>query len=106
MASKCRAHGYSWVGEIKSNRIVFYAGKRYRIDELFDKIWLEGGFFDVGVKGEVYCAFKADVFLPKMGYFSIVMSVKANTEDVHFFALTWLAAVLRRFWGMRWRGIG
>jgi hypothetical protein len=34
MASKCRAHGYSWVGEIKSNRIVFYEDKRYRIDEL------------------------------------------------------------------------
>jgi hypothetical protein len=84
MASKCKAHGYNWVGEIKSNRIVFYEGKRYRIDELFDKVRLEGGFFDVVVNGEVYCVFKADVFMPKMGFFSIVMNVKAGTEDVHF----------------------
>jgi hypothetical protein len=84
MASKCRSHGYNWVGEIKSNRIVFYEGKRYRLDGLFDKIRCEGGFFDVVLKGEVYCVFKADVFLPKMGYFSIVMNVKAGTRDVHF----------------------
>ena len=84
MASKCRSHGYSWVGEIKSNRIVFYKDKRYRINELFDKILLEGGFFDVVVKGELYSAFKADVFMPKMGYFSIVMNVKAGTGDIHF----------------------
>jgi len=83
MASKCRSHGYSWVGEIKSNRIVFYEDKRYRLDELFDKIRLEGGLFDV-VKGMVYSVFKADVFMPKMGYFSIVMDVKAGTGDVHF----------------------
>ena len=84
MASKCTAHGYSWVGEIKSNRIVFYEEKRYRIDELFDKIRLEGGFFDIMVNGELYQAFKADVFMPKMGYFSILMNVKAGTRDVHF----------------------
>jgi hypothetical protein len=84
MASKCKAYGYSWVGEIKSNRIVFYENKRYRLDELFDKIRLEGGFFDVMVKGELYQAFKADVFMPKMGYFSIVMDVKVGTKDVHF----------------------
>jgi hypothetical protein len=43
-----------------------------------------GRFFDVVVKGEVYQVFKADVFMPKMGYFSIVMNVKAGTGDVHF----------------------
>ncbi len=84
MASKCKTHGYSWIGEIKSNRIVFYEEKRYRIDELFDKMRSEGGFFDVVVNDEVYSAVKADVFLPKMGYFSIVMNVKAGTGDVHF----------------------
>jgi hypothetical protein len=35
------------VGEIKSNRIVFYEDKRYCLDEFFDKIRLEGGFCDV-----------------------------------------------------------
>ena len=84
MASKCKAYGYSWVGEIKSNRIVFYENKRYRLDEFFDKIRLEGGFFDVVANGELYQAFKADVFMPKMGYFSIVMDVKVGTKDVHF----------------------
>src|SRR5674476_111408 len=84
MASKCKTHNYSWIGEIKSNRIVFFEKKRYRIDELFEKIKLEGGFFDIVVKGEVYSAFKADVFMPKMGYFSIIMNVKAGTKDVHF----------------------
>jgi hypothetical protein len=84
MASKCKAHGYNWVGEIKSNRIVFYEEKRYRLDELFDKIRLEGGFFDAVMNGEVYSAFKADVFIPKMGYFSIVINVKAGTRDIHF----------------------
>jgi hypothetical protein len=84
MASECKTHGYNWIGEIKSNRIVFYEEKRYRIDEFFDKIRLEGGFFDVTVSGELYQVFKADVFMPKMGYFSIVMNVKAGTRDVHF----------------------
>jgi hypothetical protein len=84
MASKCKAYGYSWVGEIKSNRIVFYENKRYRLDEFFDKIRLEGGFFDVVANGELYQAFKADVFMPKMGYFSIVMDVKVGTGDLHF----------------------
>jgi hypothetical protein len=84
MASKCKTYGYNWIGEIKSNRIVFYEEKRYRLDELFDKIRLEGGFFDVVMNGEVYSAFKADVFIPKMGYFSIVINVKAGTRDIHF----------------------
>jgi hypothetical protein len=96
MASKCRSHGYSWVGEIKSNRIVFYEDKRYRIDELFDKLRLEGGFCDVVVKGELYSAVKADVFIPKMGYLSIVMNVKAGTGDVHFLCTDLVGAALRK----------
>jgi hypothetical protein len=36
------------------------------------------------VNDEVYSAFKADVFLPKLGFFSIVMNVKVGTGDVHF----------------------
>jgi hypothetical protein len=61
---------------------VFY--KRIRLDELFDKIQLEVGFFDVVVKGEDYSAFKTYVFMSKRGYFSIVMNVKAGTGNVHF----------------------
>ena len=41
---RCKAKGSNWIGEIKSNRIVFYEGKRYRLDGLFDKLCSEGGF--------------------------------------------------------------
>jgi hypothetical protein len=78
---------------------VFYEGKRYRIDELFDKICSEGGFFDVVVNGGVYSVFKVDVFLPKMGYFSIVMNVKAGTKDVHFLCTDLVGCCVEEIWG-------
>ena len=82
-ASKCGVKGFNWIGEIKSNRIVFYEGKRYRLNELFDKMCSDGSFIDVVVKGEMYQTFKVDVFMPKMGYVSVVANVKAGTKDVH-----------------------
>jgi hypothetical protein len=39
--AQCRAQGYNWIGEIKSNRVVFYLGKRFRLDELFDGLCCE-----------------------------------------------------------------
>ena len=33
--------------------------------------------------GEIYQASKVDVFIPKIGYASIVIDVKATTRDVH-----------------------
>lgn len=36
--AECKARGYSWIGEIKSNRIAFYDGKRYHLHELVDKL--------------------------------------------------------------------
>lgn len=84
MAAECKLHGYNWIGEIKSNRIVFYEGKRFRLDELFEWLCSEGTFFDVLVNGELFSAAKAEVFMPKVGRVSIVMNVKVSTKDVHF----------------------
>lgn len=81
--ARCRAHGYNWIGEIKSNRIVFYEGRKYHLNELLDKLRLEGSFSDIVVDGEIYQASKVDVFIPKIGYASIVIDVKATTKDVH-----------------------
>ena len=83
MVARCEAHGYNWLGEIKCNRIVFYEGRKYHLNELVDKLRLEGGFSDIVVDGEIYQASKVDVFIPKIGYASIVIDVKATTRDVH-----------------------
>ena len=44
VVDQCVAKGSNWIGEIKSNRIVFYEGNRYRLDELFDRLSNEGSF--------------------------------------------------------------
>ena len=75
--------GYSWIGEIKSNRIVFFEGKKYHLSELADHLRSEGSFEDVVVDGEVFQACKVDVFMPKIGYVSIVVNVRADTKDMH-----------------------
>jgi len=82
-ALECVSHGYNWVGEIKSNREVFYEGKEYHLNKLVDKLRCEGQFFDVMVHGEFYQASNADVFIPKIGDVSIVVNVKATTKDAH-----------------------
>jgi hypothetical protein len=84
MAQECRLHGYNWIGEIKSNRIVFYEEQRLRIDELYGWLCSEGVFFDVVVDGELYLAAGVEVFMPKIGKVSIIVNVKAGTRDVHF----------------------
>lgn len=84
MAQECRLHGYNWIGEIKSNRIVFYGGERLRLDELCSRLCNEGVFFDVIVNGELFLAAGVEVFMPKVGDVSIVINVRAGTRDVHF----------------------
>jgi len=80
---RCRVHGYSWIGEMKSNRIAFYESKRYRLQELAERLLSEGRFCDVVVDGEIYQACKVEVFIPKIGKASIVIDVKADTKDTH-----------------------
>jgi hypothetical protein len=82
--ARCRAHGYSWIGEIKGNRIGFLEGRRYHLKEILDRMRSEGRFTDIMVDGEIYQACKVDdVFIPKIGYASIVMDVRVSTRDVH-----------------------
>jgi hypothetical protein len=78
------AHGYSWICEVKGNRIGFYGGRKYHLNELLDRMRSEGRFMDATVDGEIYQACKVDdVFIPKIGHVSIVIDAKASTRDVH-----------------------
>lgn len=83
VVDQCVARGSNWIGEIKSNRIVFYEGERYRLDGLFSKLCSEGTFSDIIVNGELFQACKVDVFMPKIGDVSIVVNVRAQTKDTH-----------------------
>ena len=83
MVAECQAQGYNYIGEIKSNRIVFYDGKRCRLHELADRLRCEGSFIDIIVDGEMYHACKVEVFMPKLGYVSIVVNVRSETKDEH-----------------------
>jgi len=34
IVERCRTHNYRWIGDIKSNRIVFYQNERFNLCEL------------------------------------------------------------------------
>jgi hypothetical protein len=84
MVEASQKRGHNWIGEIKSNRVVFYGDKRYRLDELSERLRNKGSFSDILVNGELFQACKVDVFIPKIGYVSIVVNVRAQTKDIHF----------------------
>jgi len=81
--ARCRARGYDWIGEIKSNRVAFYDGKKYHLSELLDRLRSDGKFFDVFIDGEIYQACRVEVLTKKLGRVSIVFDVKADTDDLH-----------------------
>ena len=81
--ARCRAHGYDWIGEIKSNRVAFYDGKKYHLGELVDRLRSEGMLCDVFIDGEIYQACRVEVFTKKLGKLSVVVDVKADTKDLH-----------------------
>ena len=81
--ARCRVHGYDWIGEIKSNRVAFYEGKKYHLSELLDRLRSDGKFFDVFIDGEIYQACGVEVLTKKLGKVSIVFDVKADTDDMH-----------------------
>jgi len=84
IVARCKAQGYNWIGEIKSNRIVFYEGRKYHLNELLDRMPSEERFMDIILDSEIYQACKVDeVFIPKIGCISIVIDVKASIRDVH-----------------------
>ena len=80
---RCRAHGYSWTGGVRSSRMVFYESRRHRLQEPVERLLSEGGFHDVVVDGESCQACKVEVFTPKIGRASIVMDVRADAKGVH-----------------------
>jgi len=81
--ARCRAHGYDWIGEIRSNRVAFYDGKKYHLGELVDRLRSEGMLCDVFIDGEIYQACRVEVFTKKLGKVSVVVNVKADTKDLH-----------------------
>lgn len=83
IVARCRAHGYDWIGEIRTNRVVFYEGKKYHLSELLDRLRSDGRFSDVFIDGEIYQSCKVRVFTKKLGRVSVVINVKADTHDVH-----------------------
>lgn len=83
MVEASKRRGHNWVGEIKSNRIVFYDGKKYHLYELVDRLRSEGNICDVLVEGVLFSACKVEVFMPKVGYVSIVVNVRSDTKDMH-----------------------
>jgi hypothetical protein len=54
MVEASKKHGHNWIGEIKSNRIVFYEGKKYHVCDLADKLRSEGA--------SVMCLLEASCF--------------------------------------------
>jgi len=81
---RCRAHNYRWIGDIKSNRVVYWQGMRLRLSELYDWLRVYGMFVDVVVGGEIYGACKVIVYMPEVGEVAILVNVKAGTCDLHF----------------------
>jgi len=84
IVERCKVHKYRWIGDIKSNRIVFYQKERLNLCELYDRLRLEGRFVDVVVGGEIYLSCKVNGYVPEIGEVCILINVKAGTNDVHF----------------------
>jgi hypothetical protein len=83
LIEECRARGYSWIGEIKGNRIIFTGDGRIHLRDLVEEMCRAGCFHDVEVGGELYQACKADVDIPRIGGVSVLVNVKVGTNDVH-----------------------
>jgi hypothetical protein len=80
----CKRHGYRWIGDIKSNRIVYYQNVRFNLCELYDHLCEAGRFVDVVVDGEIYLACSVVVYVAEIGNVCILINVKAGTNDLHF----------------------
>jgi len=106
LVEECKARGYSWIGEVKGNRIVFHGEEKIHLRELVDVMCAEGCFHDVEVAGELYQACKMYVCMPRLGYVSIVVNVRAVLGMFTSSARIWWTWVWVRLLGTRWRGIG
>jgi hypothetical protein len=80
----CKDKGYCWIGDIKSNRVVYYGGEKFALSDLYEQLLLEGRFVDVVVGGEIYLACGVKVYVAEIGDVLILVNVKAGTNDLHF----------------------
>lgn len=82
--SRCEKRGYDWIGDMKSNRIVFYDGRKMHVTELVALLRERGQFTDVIIDGEIYHAAKVTAYIPSLKENAdIVIDVRADTKDVH-----------------------
>ncbi|MCL2292404.1 MAG: hypothetical protein FWC30_05010, partial [Candidatus Bathyarchaeota archaeon] len=63
----CRDKGYCWIGDIKSNRVVYYRGEKFALSDLYDLLCEVGWFVDVVVGGEIYLVCGVKVYVAEIG---------------------------------------
>ncbi|WP_343379369.1 transposase [Candidatus Bathycorpusculum sp.] len=80
----CKDRGYRWIGDIKSNRVVYYQGEKFALSNLYDLLCEEGKFVDVVVNGELFLVCGVKVYVAEIGDVVILINVKAGTRDLHF----------------------
>lgn len=82
--SCCRKHGYDWIGDMKSNRVIVYEGKKMHASDLIDILRKRGRFTDTIIDGEIYNAVKLKAYMPSLKEnINIVINVRAETKDIH-----------------------
>ena len=82
--SYCRKHGYDWIGDMKSNRVIIYEGKKMHASDLIDVLRERGMFTDVIIDGEIYNVVKLKAYMPSLKEnINIVINVRAKTKDIH-----------------------
>ncbi len=74
--------GFHWMGEAKSNRVIFYKGEKFHVSDILDG--MRKHFVDVEVDGELYQCLEVRGYMPKIGDVRLLINCKADTKDVHF----------------------
>ena len=82
--SNCRKRGYSWIGDLKPNRVIIYDGKRMNVSNLLNILRKRGQFTDTVIDGQIYQTVKVMAYMPSLREnVSIVINAKSDTKDVH-----------------------
>ena len=82
--SNCRKRGYSWIGDLKPNRVILYEGERMNVSDLLNSLRRRAQFTDTIIDGQIYQTVKIMAYIPSLKEnVSIVINAKANTKDVH-----------------------
>ena len=82
--SNCRKRGYSWIGDLKPNRVIIYDGKRMNVSNLLNILRKRGQFTDTVIDGQIYQTVKVMAYIPSLREnVSIVINAKSDTKNVH-----------------------